>query len=1377
MKNNIKFTFFIVFVALCNISVFSQHGCHKTVNGSLSFDGSSEQSQNVSINTIPEGCVGSSLGIDAGVPNWAIIDQNGDYITVTCLPNNTGACRSTEVFFNDGTNNPFIDPSPRGSIKITQTTTNIENINWIQNEQRDINGKVISKSRNYFDILGKNIQAQSVDIKTGKTWVSQTMYDSNARPALQTLDAPTDICTIGGFQYKDDFVMDTNNNPFTKSSFETSVENPSEVANNEHTVGWYYSESNTDQEHPGNSYQDKTTRPYSRTIYSELNPGTVLKTIGGNKIDNEWKNGYTFSMPVGQELSQQDAFNNVRYNSHKIIKTVSRDVHGIENVVFTDTDGNTLATARSGNEEDRIDNNRVSKVAIGEQGYVDVHIPVGRTGIQLEGHALIPLDIYNLITEEKITISSRLLPNGFYRIAVRETTNYIANTVKVQYPENYYDYSLNEYDKAGRLKNSKQPLNHLESIFNYNSLGQLENTTSPDEGDTKFKYRKDGQIRYSQNSKQAVSNQISYTNYDDLGRPIESGLLTGLGPINIDLFDPDRPIHTGIRSEQHFTVYDEADHAGLMDLVINEPRIGNYHENQNFVAGNVAKTYILNQVTVIKTSTWYSYDIYGRVIWMVQKIEGLDGAKTIDYEYDEVSGQVTKVYYQKHHPTEQFIHRYTYDPDDYSLVKVETSTNDSNYTEHAVYDYYETGALKRLNLAQGLQGIDYVYNLNGALKSINHPNLNNSSDPGGDSNDLFGMSLHYYQGDYLRNTPTPVPSMTSGINQYNGNIKAIETNTNRTGTVATPNTYHYRYNRNNWMTDARYDYQGNFDEQYNATETFSTVIPTNTTEKQKATQKITWSTGFKATEGSYVNARIVPEGTSDGDYDVSGISYDANGNIQSLYRNKNEENGSNAMDQLSYTYKTDKPNQLLRVNDAVGDVVGADDIGDQSGENYEYNSIGQLVKNNEENISYLYNASGLVTQVNKDNQPLVKFFYNDKGHRVRKESYTPSNGNLSYTEHYVRDAAGTPMAIYRDGTVVENTIYGASRLGVRKSDGNHLYQLTDHLGNVRAVVSRTSTGQAMALTSATDYYPFGMPMPGRDLKGDYRYAYQGQEVDPETGKEAFELRLWDSRIGRWLTTDPYGQYYSPYLGMGNNPISMIDPDGGMSTCTDAEGNSIPCDSVNQTYTNAENNLDEVWISNKFEVKEDWLNSMHWESHWSGFSDNFNAGWASWDQDGVANFWMDFASTTIGNTLMSFGPLEFIMGASQVSYGPSRAVTMTRKSAEVIGSSLTMRRSTVYRIAKEAGIGLKGVRIKFLKGSEFANAPFVGVAYKNTIALTPQAFKNTSELIKTLAHERTHIMQFKIFGEKFVRNGANSPLFEEAAYGIENTFINFWKNAR
>ena len=75
-------------------------------------------------------------------------------------------------------------------------------------------------------------------------------------------------------------------------------------------------------------------------------------------------------------------------------------------------------------------------------------------------------------------------------------------------------------------------------------------------------------------------------------------------------------------------------------------------------------------------------------------------------------------------------------------------------------------------------------------------------------------------------------------------------------------------------------------------------------------------------------------------------------------------------------------------------------------------------------------------------------------------------------------------------------------------------------------------------------------MPNRNVEGNYRYRFQGQEKDSETGKEAFEARLWDSRIGRWLTIDPAGEFFSPYLGMGNNPISIIDPDGRCTGCPD-----------------------------------------------------------------------------------------------------------------------------------------------------------------------------------------------------------------------------------
>jgi RHS repeat-associated protein len=85
------------------------------------------------------------------------------------------------------------------------------------------------------------------------------------------------------------------------------------------------------------------------------------------------------------------------------------------------------------------------------------------------------------------------------------------------------------------------------------------------------------------------------------------------------------------------------------------------------------------------------------------------------------------------------------------------------------------------------------------------------------------------------------------------------------------------------------------------------------------------------------------------------------------------------------------------------------------------------------------------------------------------------------------------------------------------------------------------------IVAGSDYYPFGLEMADRRITREpYRHGYQGQfsEKDDETGWNHFELREYDAVIGRWFQKDPYGQHWSPYLGMGNNPISGVDPDGG-----------------------------------------------------------------------------------------------------------------------------------------------------------------------------------------------------------------------------------------
>lgn len=1202
--------------------------------------------------------------------------------------------------------------------------TNYENRNWITSKAYDINGTLKASSKAYFNDLGKGTQSQTLDVKTSRTWATQTLYDTQGRPALSTLSAP--INNTGTITYKTDFIKNNSDAPYTSSDFEGIVnninktENPSTVGIEEYTLGRYYSSSNSTE-----PYQDVTDYPFSRTIYSELNPGAALKTLGGNKVDtnndgtpDNWVQGYTFSMPAGDELTQSVAFGDASYKvdtDRKIIKTISKDAHNNEAVVFTDSDGKTLAAARVGGASFR---NTVVKIS--EQGYVDVHVPTNTTGFTINGVSGINTEVYDLITEQTTATATGSLLSGFYRISITNLDSYNpnSNAVTITCKENYYDYSLNEYDEAGRLTASYQPVGATKaqkpkSTFKYNALGQLTQTHSPDEGDAWFLYRKDGQIRFSVNSKQWQNKEFSYTNYDDLGRPVTSGVYKDDTSYYLQTFGhtagPFKSTLTNVvdsatgptvnypdnQEEENRTTYDEA--SGL-DFYIDNNLLHSDYGNPTFLAGNVAMT------ENNETTTWYSYDVYGRVKWIVQEISGL-GVKTIDYEYDPITSQVTRVVYQKDQ-SDQFIHRYTYDTVDNSLVKVETSTNGSTYTTHADYKYYETGALKRVEIAplngEPLQGIDYVYNLNGQLKAIN---------PGNDASDLFSMQIDYHTNDYARSVSS-ISTPIYGQDQFNGNIKGVRWNnkdieTNNGNPSDTEQTYSYYYNKNNWLTDAVYGQYGNTVNDGSKVSIVDSETYIGITKNLTATQSITLLPGFHAKPDVNTNVIATIGGTpstfQSGDYNVFDITYDANGNIRTLNRNKN--GTSKAMDQLNYTYKADKPNQLLRVDDAAGDVAGADDIGDQDDVNYKYNSIGQLIEDHEyvtiadptNIIRYKYNASGLVTEVSKKNVPLVKFFYNDKGHRVKKEAYISGSTNLDYIEHYVRDAAGTALAIYRDGAAKEHTIYGASRLGVyyRTGGGNSVYQLTDHLGNVRAVVQRNN-GIPEAIV-ATDYYPFGMPMPGRnDGANSYRYAYQGQEKDSETGKEAFQLRLWDSRIGRWLTTDPMGEFHSPYLGMGNNPISKIDPTGGSTMDPPTEGefaNGQPwTDSDGSWKYNASSNVWEglngssdifgssqtlgettIYGVNKNNFPREFgftgNNQLDfglagayrdkWNKHFEGFAANYDAGWNSWKKGDLGYDVMHFTSVALAGTMTL--PVASAAGGSMGFYGlADKSITLAAR---------------------------------------------------------------------------------------------------------------------
>lgn len=77
-------------------------------------------------------------------------------------------------------------------------------------------------------------------------------------------------------------------------------------------------------------------------------------------------------------------------------------------------------------------------------------------------------------------------------------------------------------------------------------------------------------------------------------------------------------------------------------------------------------------------------------------------------------------------------------------------------------------------------------------------------------------------------------------------------------------------------------------------------------------------------------------------------------------------------------------------------------------------------------------------------------------------------------------------------------------------------------------------------------------MPGRTFNPTtYRYGFNGKESDFEIKNSAgssydFGARIYDPRLGKWLSTDPLQAKYpdlSPYNFTANNPIVFVDPNG------------------------------------------------------------------------------------------------------------------------------------------------------------------------------------------------------------------------------------------
>ena len=800
---------------------------------------------------------------------------------------------------------------------------------------------------------------------------------------------------------------------------------------------------------------------------------------------------------------------------------------------------------------------------------------------------------------------SYTLREGQYTLFYYDQAGNLVSTVP---PEGVNPLSQVQFDAAYndttmQWTNGTVPNHEMQTIYKYNGANELIEQETPDGGITNFYYDDLFRLHFSQNAQQLIDNKVSYTIFDELGRIIEAGEAgdPSLAALNFQdsLNNYEYPVDWKKRDYTK-TYYEEG--YGFDTTIAN--LLGDELNLRNRIGAVEHRmadyTVVSGQIEIVPFSevilrSSYGYDYHGNVKKLVQTNSHLAEIgheyKAFSYDFDLISGNVKELTYQLD-SLDEWRHRYHYDANN-RLVRAWTSDDGEEWEMDAKYFYYLHGPLARVETGHDkVQGTDYAYNMQGWLLGANSTTLSSTNDIGNDglSSDLdkfsgadaFGFSLTFFAGDTNNVSQTNFFANTNalislnGVNGslYNGNISTMVTamkDVNEAPIEVLGNNYKYDQLQRIKNMDV---YSVSNQDDFIANNNFSGATSYNTN-------------GYK----TY-------------------YSYDKNGNLDELIRY--EQNGT-LMDYFDYIYLFDggdQTNKLGYVTDGAGSGVSTVDIDGQSSGNYTYNEIGQLTADVSEDITNIeWTVTGKVKKITKGSGDQVKFVYDAMENRVIK---IVNNDEFTY---YVYDASGNLMETYNRTQTIdvaqsstnvdwvidnlsigEQFIFGSNKLGERSLSGSLLttreftrswlppnivitersltqfpenfetekrfvggksYELSNHLGNVLEVVTDRKVSDTTGylyesdVVSYSDYYPFGMLLPGRHgSTGDYRYGFQGQEMDDEIKGEGnsvnYKYRMHDPRIGRFFAIDPLAPKYphnSPYAFSENRVVDGVELEG------------------------------------------------------------------------------------------------------------------------------------------------------------------------------------------------------------------------------------------
>ncbi len=316
--------------------------------------------------------------------------------------------------------------------------------------------------------------------------------------------------------------------------------------------------------------------------------------------------------------------------------------------------------------------------------------------------------------------------------------------------------------------------------------------------------------------------------------------------------------------------------------------------------------------------------------------------------------------------------------------------------------------------------------------------------------------------------------------------------------------------------------------------------------------------------------RITSAIDNTGNYNLTLVGYDKNGNIENLQRQGHIDSGAasyGVMDDLNYVY--DSGNKLLSVTEqTTGNATYGFKDGNTAVDDYDYDTNGNLTQDLNKGIGtngISYNHLNLPDEIDFGGGDKIEYVYDASGIKVQKKVTEGSSvTTTNYAGNYIYENNNLQFFNQPEGYVTPGT----------NNDYNYVYQYKDHLGNIRLSyadgdndghIDIEAVGQDLdndgvlqenEIIEENNYYPFGLKHKGYNTvvnSGGNSVAerfkhFQGQERTEDLGLNVdnWRYRTSDPAIGRFWQIDPLSEDYmdwGPYVFSGNRVIDAVELEG------------------------------------------------------------------------------------------------------------------------------------------------------------------------------------------------------------------------------------------